>query len=252
MIKQLFEEELPAALEVIHSSFATVAAEFKLTRENCPKHTSFIPQEYLTNQYNRGWTMFGLYENGALLGYASLSKESEGIYELHNLAVLPECRHKGYGKTLINYAKEKVREFGGHTIKIGIIEENTVLKNWYTSNGFTHTGTKKFDHLPFTAGYMEWRIKMEQNENWLFAASGVVVRDGAVLLVRHTYGSAKGKLLIPGGHCKNGEMPEAAASREVLEETGVSASVVSLLAMRFGPASWYPVFIMKYESGEPV
>ncbi len=22
--------------------------------------------------------------------------------------------------------------------------------------GFVHTGTKKFDHLPFTSGYLEW------------------------------------------------------------------------------------------------
>lgn len=89
------------------------------------------------------------------------------------------------------------------------------------------------------------------NENWNFAAAGVVVRDGKVLLVRHTYGSANGKLLIPGGHCQSGELPETTAIRECLEETGVKVSVVSLLAMRFSADNWYPVFIMKYESGEP-
>ena len=30
-------------------------------------------------------------------------------------------------------------EFG---VKLGIIEENTVLKNWYSSNGFVHKGTQ--------------------------------------------------------------------------------------------------------------
>lgn len=35
-------------------------------------------------------------------------------------------------------------------------EENTILKTWYAANGFVHTGTKKFKHLPFTTGYMEW------------------------------------------------------------------------------------------------
>jgi hypothetical protein len=39
----------------------------------------------------------------------------------------------------------------------GIVEDDTVLKNWYTANGFTHTGTKRFGHLPFTVGFMEWR-----------------------------------------------------------------------------------------------
>jgi len=92
----------------------------------------------------------------------------------------------------------------------------------------------------------------EKGTNWNYAASGVVIRDGKVLLVRHTYGGAKGKLLIPGGYCEAGELPEAAAIRECLEETGVKASVVSLLAIRFSAEVWYPVFIMKYESGEPV
>ena len=34
--------DLPACLEVIRKSFATVAEEFGLTPENCPTHTSFV------------------------------------------------------------------------------------------------------------------------------------------------------------------------------------------------------------------
>ena len=57
---------------------------------------------------------------------------------------------------LQTYAKNKVKLLGGSKIKIGIIEESTILKNWYIENGFVHTGIKKFDHLPFTSGYLEW------------------------------------------------------------------------------------------------
>ena len=87
----------------------------------------------------------------------SLSKKGDDVFELHNLAVLLEYRHKGFGKLLLNHAKNVVNSFGRNIIKIGIIEENTVLKNWYIANGFVHTGTKKFEHLPFTSGYLEWR-----------------------------------------------------------------------------------------------
>jgi ribosomal protein S18 acetylase RimI-like enzyme len=65
--------------------------------------------------------------------------------------------HYGYGKKLLDFCKAKAKELGSRKIIIGIVEDNTVLKNWYTANGFTHTGTKKFDHLPFTVGFMEWR-----------------------------------------------------------------------------------------------
>jgi hypothetical protein len=49
----------------------------------------------------------------------------------------------------------KIKESGGYKINISIVEENTVLKNWYAEYGFNHIGTKKYDHLPFTSGYME-------------------------------------------------------------------------------------------------
>lgn len=154
-IRQITEEELPQALEVIHKSFATVATAFNITKENCPRHTSFMPIENLRNYMKWGWLMFGLFDNNRLCGYFSLSKEGEETYELHNLSVLPEYRNRGYGKMLLDYAKEKSKELGSSKLTLNIIDENSVLKNWYTANGFVYTGSKKFSHLPFTSGYME-------------------------------------------------------------------------------------------------
>lgn len=158
-IAKVKTSDLPECLEVIHQSFKTVADAFGLTRENCPKHTSFIPLSFLETQMNWGWHMYALYTGEKIIGYMSLSKEGEDTFELHNLAVLPEYRHNGLGKLLLDHAKEAVRTLGGKSIKIGIIEESTLLKNWYIANGFVHTGTKKFDHLPFTSGYLEWRAE---------------------------------------------------------------------------------------------
>ena len=152
------KEDLPKCLEIIHRSFKTVADEFGFTKENCSKHTSFIPFYFLTTQMDWGWHMFCLYHEEEVVGYMSLSKEGDTTYELHNLAVLPEYRHNGLGKELLDHAKETVKCLGGNTIKIGIIEESTILKKWYEANGFIHTGTKKFDHLPFTSGYLEYHI----------------------------------------------------------------------------------------------
>lgn len=151
------KSDLPACLSVIRESFRTVAEDFGLTPENCPKHTAFLPLYYLETQMDWGWHLYALYAGKKIIGYMSLSKEGETTYELHNLSVLPDYRHNGFGKQLLDHAKETVRSLGGTTLRIGIIEESTVLKNWYITNGFTHTGTKKFNHLPFTSGYLEWK-----------------------------------------------------------------------------------------------
>lgn len=81
---------------------------------------------------------------------------------------------------------------------------------------------------------------------------GCIVRKGEqVLLVRHTYGGANGKLLIPGGFCNVGELPEETACREVMEEAGVNAKVSGMLGIRCHRENWYMLLVMDYIEGEP-
>ncbi len=61
-ICEVGKDELNECLEIIHQSFSTVADEFALTQENCPKHTSFIPLYFLESQMNWGWHMYALYD----------------------------------------------------------------------------------------------------------------------------------------------------------------------------------------------
>lgn len=155
MIKQLEYSDLESCLRVIRESFASVASDFKLTEQNCPNHTSFITLEKLQNQSNKGTQMFGYFCDDKIVGYVSLSKIDNLAYELNNLAVLPDYRHKGYGKELMDFCKAKVKELGGDKITIGIINENAALKDWYAAYGFINTGTHRFEHLPFIVGRME-------------------------------------------------------------------------------------------------
>ena len=45
------------------------------------------------------------------------------------------------------------------------------------------------------------------NANWGQSVTGVVIKDGKVLLGRHTYGGGNGKLIIPGGYVRPGHCP---------------------------------------------
>lgn len=158
-IVPVFRENIGEYAEVIRQSFATVAKEFGLTKENCPSHTSFISDECLTNKFKDEYYPFGLTVEDKIVGCVSLTDMSGGIFEISNLSVLPEYRHYGYGKAMMDFCKDEARKLGGTKIKIGIVEENTRLKDWYAACGFIHTGTHKFEHLPFTVGFMERDIK---------------------------------------------------------------------------------------------
>ena len=87
--------------------------------------------------------------------------------------------------------------------------------------------------------------------NKYYAVCGIVDIDGKILFVRHTYGPAKERILIPGGYLKEGELPSEAVKREVYEETGVETSAESVFAVQFRSEQWIIVFRMKYLSGEP-
>ena len=90
-----------------------------------------------------------------IVGYYSLALLNDGAVELNNLAVIPAYRHMGIGGQMLQHAFAVAENIGYNRMKISIVEENKVLRNWYESYEFVHTGIKKFDFFPFTCGYLE-------------------------------------------------------------------------------------------------
>jgi len=88
------------------------------------------------------------------------------------------------------------------------------------------------------------------NTNWSQSVAGVCIHDGKVLLARHTYGNGAGKLIIPGGYLKFGELPKETLIREYQEETGVTVKPGNLLGIRFNEKDWYAIFSADYVDGE--
>lgn len=150
VIREITDSEIPRSAAVIRESFATVAADFGLTRQNCATNPAFLTDEKLFQELARGVRMLGLFEGQKQVGFVALEKSDSGLWFLEKLAVLPARRHKGYGRQLMDHGREYVRLHGGKRISIGVIFENTVLLDWYEAYGFTRTALKTFPHLPFT------------------------------------------------------------------------------------------------------
>ena len=87
-------------------------------------------------------------------------------------------------------------------------------------------------------------------------SGALCIRDGRVLLIRRGQPPRAGEWSVPGGRIEPGESPGAAALRELTEETGVSATLHSLLEVI--PASFegktYHLhdYLCLWQNGEPV
>ena len=74
-----------------------------------------------------------------------------------------------------------------------------------------------------------------------------VVQDGKILLVQEASGTYQGKWGLPKGHVDPGESPEAAALRELHEETGYSGSVMGLVGVRTALRKDHPAVFLCYD-----
>ena len=162
MIKEINKNEISECVSVIRKSFQTVADEFGFTIENAPRFTAFATTEerlFYQLEYEHR-LMVAYYDDGdgRILGYYSLMFLENSECELSNLCVLPEFRHKKIGEALLDDAFARAKINNCTKLKIGIVEENKVLRRWYEVHGFIHTHTEKYDFFPFTCGYMERKL----------------------------------------------------------------------------------------------
>ena len=154
VIKEASKADISILLDILRKSFAGVAERFNLTVENCPKNLAFCTEQRIKNDLVRGLKYYILEESGQSCGCVALEKANSVACYLERLAVLPEYRRKGFGKTLVNHIFDMAIEMEMQRVEIGIISEDTELKDWYKKLGFIQKNTKKFDHLPFIVAFM--------------------------------------------------------------------------------------------------
>ena len=122
-------------------------------------------QENMIDKYLERGEMFVLSDNG-IKAECVVTKEAEGVYELKNIAVMPECQRKGYGKRLIEFLFYYYPDC--KTMLVGTGDSPDIL-NFYGSCGFMEAHrvenffTDNYDHPMFENGkqlidmvYLKW------------------------------------------------------------------------------------------------
>jgi diamine N-acetyltransferase len=150
------EDELGRCVGLLRAAFATVAAEFGLTEETAPTNAAFATLENLERHVRDGMTIYGMFLDASLIGCVAVkrSKADAAVSYIERLAVAPENRHYGRGGQLLSFAIERIRESGGRTASIGVMDSNERLKNWYLARGFAQHDCRRVAHLPFKVCFM--------------------------------------------------------------------------------------------------
>jgi len=152
--------DLTAIVKVLNASHGTVAKDFGFTKEDNPTNNAFIEESTLRTQLNSGIELYAMSLDSQLIGCIAIEKSTKEIdtFYIEKVSVIPEFRNQGFGVKLMDFATSKIKESGGKRISIALIDSNAKLKNWYLSQGFIETGTKDFEHLPFSVCFMNKQI----------------------------------------------------------------------------------------------
>jgi len=146
--------------DLIRRSHQTVAEQFDITPQICPHHPAFCDDAFTLDKLSKPGTIcFGAYVGGELLGFVALVTGLDGnLAECVRLAVAPEARCFGLGRSLMDECVRVACELGATVMAIEVIDWNEPLKQWYLDYGFVEICKQDWGGAPFLVCYMELKL----------------------------------------------------------------------------------------------
>ena len=112
-------------------------------------------QENMIRKYLSRGELYALYDDG-LKTVSVVTQESEGVYEIKNIATYEEHQGKGYGSSMMKYIIENYRNKCS-LLLVGTGDNDKTL-SFYKNRGFTYSHTVKdffidnYDHVMIEDG----------------------------------------------------------------------------------------------------
>lgn len=112
-------------------------------------------QESMIDKYLDRGTMYALDDDG-IKAVCVVTDEKNGVLEIKNIAVRPDCQRKGYGKQLIQFIRNKYKDFFA-ILQVGTGDSPLTIP-FYESCGFHKSHIVKnffldnYDHVIYEGG----------------------------------------------------------------------------------------------------
>ena len=140
--------------DILNRAFLTVAQQFNFTKENAPTFPAYIAPDRIDIFLNKGLKMYGYKIDNNIISCAGYSNYKENIYFIERLATLPEYRHLGVGKKLMEYLEKKIKDIGGKIVEIHVVDKNIILREWYKKLNYVEIRIDEIKTLPFNSCVM--------------------------------------------------------------------------------------------------
>jgi len=165
---------------VIHKALVEEAYEFAVCHTNCWRdaYKGIMPDAYLENMLNTldekaekfkqwisdasGSEVCGVTLDGKMIGKLGFGEcrdeDKTNTGEIIAIYLLKEYWDKGYGRQMMEYTMEKLKEMGFQEIVIWVLEENIRARLFYEKFGFAFDGAIKEINLSETLIEMRYSL----------------------------------------------------------------------------------------------
>lgn len=97
---------------------------------------------------------------GKPVGCVALAPAGSGAYEVSKMAVSPELRGRGIGRTLLTAAIARARELGARSLFLGSSTKLEAAVHLYETLGFRHVPPEQL-HMPYARADVFMELELE-------------------------------------------------------------------------------------------
>ena len=112
----------------------------------------------------KGGHIFMVYLNAKPVGCVALIPIGAGVFELSKMAVSPECRGRGIGRSLIEYTIHQAKMLGASSLFLGSSTKLPSAIHLYESVGFRAVHPESLPPVPYARANIFMRLSLDNEK----------------------------------------------------------------------------------------
>lgn len=131
------------ASEITRQNMIYFGDDLEEENEDSEDSSILLPEE----EEKRGMTIYIAEKEDKVIGKVNLQMSDSGTGGIYGLGVLPEFRGNGFGRAILTFGVEKLKDANATEVMLQVAAENGTALNLYKSCGFQETSVMDYFEL---------------------------------------------------------------------------------------------------------